>query len=67
MRTPVGYKPVYIDLESATFVELLCHFAKQAEWIHLTEMLPAPEDCWLTDGVGARYASELRLVVADAT
>jgi hypothetical protein len=28
-------------------------------------MLPAPDDCWLTDEHGRRYTSELRLVAVD--
>jgi len=30
--------------------------------IRFTEMLPAPEQCWLADADGNRYVSELRLV-----
>jgi hypothetical protein len=30
--------------------------------IRFTEMVPAPEQCWLRDPEGNRYVSELRLV-----
>jgi len=33
--------------------------------VHFTEMLPGPEDCWLTHEEGRRYTSELRIVAAD--
>jgi hypothetical protein len=28
-------------------------------------MLPGPDELWLTDAAGARYAAELRLVAVD--
>ena len=33
--------------------------------IRFTEMLPAPEQCWLHDPEGNSYVSELRLVAVD--
>jgi hypothetical protein len=37
----------------------------QPPWADLSEMLPGPDGCWLTDRHGARYACELRLVVTE--
>jgi len=33
--------------------------------VRFTEMLPGPDDCWLTEEHGRRYTSELRLVAVD--
>jgi hypothetical protein len=31
----------------------------------VVEMLPAPDEAWLTDAEGQRYTAELRLVARD--
>jgi hypothetical protein len=33
--------------------------------IRFTEMLPTPDEAWLSDADGNRYVSELRLVALD--
>ncbi|MYZ38957.1 hypothetical protein GT002_28595 [Streptomyces sp. SID4917] len=33
----------------------------------VTEMLPTPEQAWLTDDEGNKYTSELRFVAVDRT
>ena len=64
-------KPIFLDLESQKCVELLCHLLKQAaggdapHHVTISEMLPEPERCWLRDGAGDRYTSELRLLAVD--
>jgi hypothetical protein len=64
-------KPIFLDLQSQKYVELLCHLLKQAaggdapHHVTISEMLPAPERCWLRDGAGHRYTSELRLLAVD--
>jgi hypothetical protein len=35
--------------------------------ICFSELLPGPDECWLTDDNGRRYASELRLVAVDGS
>jgi hypothetical protein len=40
VRSPVEVKPLFVDLESPTLVELLCKFARNAPQLVLTEMLP---------------------------
>jgi hypothetical protein len=69
-RSEAEPKPLFLDLESLPCVELLSHLLKranagQASPVVLSEMLPAPDDCWLRDGVGRRYTSELRLLAVD--
>ncbi len=71
-RTPGEMKPYYIDLESPIFVEILAKAIRQSQattpgeaTITVTEMLPSPDQAWLPDAAHNRYASELRIVVAD--
>lgn len=66
-------KPFLIDLENPYSMDSFWRMVRAsesespgaAEAVHLTEMLPAPGDCWLTDRGGSRYTSELRLVIVD--
>ncbi len=50
-------KPRYADLDSPVFVETLLHAAGESGDLQVTEMLPGPDDLWVTDGRG-HYASE---------
>jgi hypothetical protein len=59
-------KPFHLDLESPLAADLLRHrltapedgpAERPASALYLTEMLPGPEELWVTDGRG-RYASE---------
>jgi hypothetical protein len=71
MKSPVERKPMFLDTESQTLGRILCRLARKAAelsptaTIRFTEMLPAPEECWLRGPDGKRYASELRLVAVD--
>jgi lantibiotic biosynthesis protein len=49
-----------IDLEDVDALEFLCAQAKapHSESVRLEEVLPTAEDCWVTDGLGRRYAAE---------
>jgi hypothetical protein len=64
-------KPMFLDLESQKCVDLLSHLLKRAALGHspgavaISEMLPEPDRCWLRDGAGRRYTSELRLLAVD--
>jgi hypothetical protein len=58
-------KPVYLDLDSPTFVEIFCKLVRSAETVTVSEMLPAFDQLWLLDAEGAAYCSELRLVMVD--
>jgi hypothetical protein len=58
-------KPFYVDLGSEAFVDLLRRAAASPSAsppgrVHVTEMLPGPEDLWVRDPRG-RYASEFLL------
>jgi hypothetical protein len=52
-------KPVYVDGQSWFLVAMLHHLAREAPEILLTEMLPDPDQLWLSGGDG-RYCVELR-------
>jgi hypothetical protein len=73
VKSPLERKPMYLDTESAVLGRILCRHARQAAaesadaQIAFTEMLPTPEQSWLTDADGKRYVSELRIVAVDVT
>lgn len=65
-------KPCYVDFTSPLSVQMLATMLRSARLEHgdavsvtLSEMLPAPEQCWLPDAAGNRYASEFRLQFTD--
>ena len=67
-------KPIYADLTSLASVDLISRALRRSRrdagadaTVTITEMLPTPEQAWLTDAEGARYTSELRMVAADQT
>jgi hypothetical protein len=70
-KSPLERKPMYLDVESPVLARILCRQARHAaegapgQRIRFTEMLPMPEQCWLTDPDEKRYVSELRLVAVD--
>lgn len=64
-KTSGEAKPCFLDLDSPLFVECFTKLVKKASKVSLSEMLPTPEQCWLVDGTGRRYTSELRLVAVD--
>jgi hypothetical protein len=69
--SPCETKPVYVDFDSPVLTRILCRQLRRAatdapgQPARFTEMLPAPDDCWLADADGRRYTSELRLVAVD--
>jgi hypothetical protein len=70
MKSPLERKPMYLDTESAVLSRILCRQARHAREqlgtrMEFTEMLPAPDECWLADADGNRYVSELRIVAVD--
>ncbi len=73
VKSPRERKPMYLDTDSPVLRRIVCRHARQAHdddtqaHIRFSEMLPAPEACWLTDDAGERYVSELRLVAVDGT
>jgi hypothetical protein len=71
--SPTEPRPFYADLDSPVYVSILAKAARRlarsrpTAWLTVTEMLPTPEQTWLTDSGGARYSSELRFVAVDQT
>jgi hypothetical protein len=71
MLSPLENKPVYVDFESRVLTAIACRQFRRAaaerpdDVVRFTELLPGPEDCWLEDGAGLRYTSELRMVAVD--
>jgi hypothetical protein len=68
---PTEPRPFYVDFDSPVYVNI---FAKAIRRllrdqpdgrITVSEMLPTPEQTWLTDDQGHRYASELRFVAVN--
>ncbi len=71
-RVPVEVKPIYVDFDSPLYVEILIKMIRRLlaseqarEPVTLTEMLPAPDQLWLSTVEGSRYTSELRIVAKD--
>ncbi|MBZ5521675.1 MAG: lantibiotic dehydratase family protein [Acidobacteriia bacterium] len=71
-KAPVEPKPCYLDIESPIYVELFAKILRRTienggpgVSVELSEMLPGPEQLWLSDAHGNRYASELRMVALD--
>ena len=69
-RSPLERKPIYVDFDSPTLLRVLARFLRPAAEnapdapVGFTEMLPEPDECWLSDDAG-RYTSELRVVAVD--
>jgi hypothetical protein len=63
-------KPVFVDFRSEVQVGTLAQLLRtgagtEGATVTFSEMLPAPDQSWLTDAAGNPYTAELRLVVAD--
>ncbi len=65
-------KPIYADLTSLASIDLLCRGLRRGRrnagpdaTVTISEMLPAPEQTWLSDSDGHRYTAELRMVATD--
>ncbi|HEY6351957.1 MAG TPA: lantibiotic dehydratase [Candidatus Angelobacter sp.] len=71
-KVPVETKPTYLDLSSPILVDIFCRMVRRTAEaglpnpiIDVTEMLPAPDQVWLSDAAGNRYSCELRIVALD--
>lgn len=67
-------KPFYVDFDSPIYVDifakalrLLAEHPAADQPFTLTEMLPTPDQTWLSDAEGRHYTSELRMVAVDRT
>jgi hypothetical protein len=71
VKTQVELKPLYFDLESPIFVEVLAKLVRSVlasrapAPIVVSEMLPGPDQLWLPDITDRRYCCELRIVAVD--
>jgi hypothetical protein len=67
-------KPFFVDFDSVISVNILAKSLRRLQerpsgspeiFVQFSEMLPSAESLWLTDSVGGRYTSELRIVAVD--
>ncbi|MEV7433815.1 lantibiotic dehydratase [Streptomyces griseoviridis] len=69
--SPTESRPFYVDFDSPVYVTILAKALRRLArndpeaTVTFTEMLPSPEQTWLTDDEGRRYTSELRFVAFD--
>jgi hypothetical protein len=67
-KSPLEPKPFFVDMRSPLLVSNLARSWRrlpEPERIELREMLPGPDELWLTDGDRQRYTAEVRLVAVD--
>ncbi|MER7466509.1 lantibiotic dehydratase [Streptomyces sp. NPDC097981] len=68
---PTETRPFYVDFGSPVYVSILAKAVRRMARKEpdgravFTEMLPSPEQAWLTDDQGEAYTSELRFVAVD--
>jgi hypothetical protein len=72
VKSPLEVKPSFVDFNSPIFVEMFARLLRRVSeqatpgtTIAISEMLPAPDQIWLTDAENRRYTSELRIVGVD--
>jgi hypothetical protein len=65
-------KPYYADLTSLASIDLISRSLRRSRrsagslaTLTVVEMLPTPDQAWLTDAQGGRYTAELRMVAVD--
>ncbi len=71
-RAPGESKPVYLDLDSPIYVDILARLARARgkgtdgeKSLVISEMLPRIDQAWLSDHEGNRYTCELRLAALE--
>jgi hypothetical protein len=65
VRTSNEVKPLYIDVASTIYIEMLAKLLRESPDASLSEMLPTIEDAWVLDREGNRYSGELRIAAVD--
>ncbi|MFB7052387.1 lantibiotic dehydratase [Streptomyces vinaceus] len=71
--SPAEPRPFYVDFDSPVYLTILAKAARRLARkdpdarLKVSEMLPTPEQAWLTDDEGAAFTSELRFVAVDQT
>ncbi|MBN0047582.1 lantibiotic dehydratase [Streptomyces actuosus] len=69
--SPTESRPFYVDFDSPVYVTILAKALRRLARkdpeaaVTITEMLPTPEQTWLSDDRGRRYTAELRFVAHD--
>ncbi|GAB7044445.1 non-ribosomal peptide synthetase [Catenuloplanes niger] len=66
--SPAEKKPFHLDLASLASVDVFARAVRRAgpdARLKLSEMLPGPDQTWLTGTDGRRHTAELRLVAVD--
>ncbi|MFI5980722.1 lantibiotic dehydratase [Streptomyces sp. NPDC051555] len=69
--SPTEPRPFYVDFESPVYLTILAKAARRLARkdpearLKVSEMLPTPEQAWLTDDQGNAFTSELRFVAVD--
>jgi hypothetical protein len=69
--SPTEPRPFYVDFDSPVYVTIFAKAARRlarkdpGARLKVSEMLPTPEQAWLTDDEGRRFTSELRFVAVD--
>src|SRR5215213_9655599 len=73
VKTPLETKPFYVDFSSPILINFFTRSVRnmlsgelEDQLITVTEMLPTPDQLWVTDALGQRYTSELRMVGIEA-
>src|SRR5215213_39411 len=73
VKAPLEPKPFYVDLESPILINFFTKNVRHTlsrelkdTLITISEMIPAPDQLWVTDALGQRYTSELRMVGIEA-
>jgi hypothetical protein len=71
-KSPVERKPFYVDFDSPILVDILCKVVRRIAdrrgpeaKLGFSEMLPGPDELWLSDAEANRFTSELRMVAVD--
>lgn len=65
-------KPCYVDLTGPLYAQSLCAMVDAARKagpdvpVVVSELLPDPDEAWVSDARGKRYVSELRLQITDS-
>ncbi|MEU6075495.1 lantibiotic dehydratase, partial [Micromonospora sp. NPDC047074] len=73
VTVPGEPRPFFVDFDSPVYVNIFAKAVRRlvrrdgGGRLTVTEMLPTPEQVWLSDDVGNRYTSELRFVAVDQT
>ncbi|HEX6967972.1 MAG TPA: amino acid adenylation domain-containing protein [Micromonosporaceae bacterium] len=72
VKTPAEKKPFFLDFTSLAAIDGFARSVRRVlaegdagATVRLTEMLPTPDQLWLTDAAGERHTAEFRLVAVD--